>query len=99
MLHSKNYTSLSKMNMAYKTRLLATVLFICVSIETGAQNNALRFEHLGTEQGLSSNAVTSILQDREGYIWIGTQDGGLNKYDGYTFTSYTFDPLDSNSLS
>jgi ligand-binding sensor domain-containing protein/signal transduction histidine kinase len=64
-----------------------------------AQNNLLRFEHIGVEQGLSSNAVTCILQDREGYIWVGTQDGGLNKYDGYSFIKYTFDPLDSNSLS
>ena len=50
------------------------------------------------QQGLSSNNVTNILQDSKGYIWIGTEDG-LNKYDGYSFTKYKFDPLDSNSLS
>jgi ligand-binding sensor domain-containing protein/signal transduction histidine kinase len=87
------------MNLPHKTRLLVTVLLICISIKTNAQKTALRFEHIGVEQGLSSNAVTCILQDREGYIWIGTEDGGLNKYDGYSFTRYTFDPLDSNSLS
>ena len=31
-------------------------------------------------------------------MWFGTFDG-LNKYDGYTFTKYQFDPFDSNSLS
>ena len=58
----------------------------------------LRFEHLGMEHGLSNDQVRAILQDTKGYLWIGTMDG-LNKYDGYTFTKYRFDPTDSNSLS
>ena len=56
------------------------------------------FEHIGIEEGLSYDNVTAILQDSKGYLWIGTADG-LNKYDGYTFTKYKFDPFDSNSLS
>ena len=63
-----------------------------------AQSESLRFEHLGIEEGLSAESVTAILQDTKGYIWIGTWDG-LNKYDGYAFTKYRFDPFDSNSLS
>ncbi len=43
------------------------------------------FEHLSVKDGLSNNSVNCILQDREGFIWFGTNDG-LNKYDGYTFT-------------
>src|SRR5215831_5935011 len=86
------------MNLPYKTRIFVAALSICVNIKTNAQNT-LSFEHIGVEQGLSSNSVTSILQDRKGYIWIGTEDGGLNKYDGYNFTTYKFDPFDSNSLS
>src|SRR5215471_3312875 len=82
-----------------KGRFLCVILLICASIQIVAQNNSLRFENIGVEQGLSSNSVTSILQDSKGYIWIGTEDGGLNKYDGYNFTTYNFDPLDSNSLS
>ncbi len=45
------------------------------------------FDHLTIEDGLSQNAVLAILQDRQGYLWLGTQDG-LNRYDGYTFTTY-----------
>jgi len=63
-----------------------------------AQNEDLRFEHIGLEEGLSNEKVTAMLQDSKGYIWFGTFDG-LNKYDGYTFTKYKFDPSDSNSLS
>lgn len=39
------------------------------------------------QKGLSANTVYSILQDSYGYMWFGTWDG-LNKYDGYTFTTY-----------
>ena len=63
-----------------------------------AQKESLRFEHIGIEEGLSGNNVTAILQDSKGYIWFGTVDG-LNKYDGYTFTKYRFDPFDPNSIS
>jgi len=63
-----------------------------------AQNESLRFEHIGSEQGLSNESPTAIIQDIKGYIWIGTE-GGLNKYDGYTYTKFRFDPFDPNSLS
>ena len=52
-----------------------------------------RMEHLSVKQGLSHNFVTSILQDREGFMWIGTRDG-LNRYDGYSFTVFQPDPID-----
>ncbi|QJD79489.1 ligand-binding sensor domain-containing protein [Spirosoma rhododendri] len=56
----------------------------------------LRFEHLSTAQGLSSNTIFSIYQDRDGFMWFGTGDG-LNRYDGYTFTVYKPDPADPNN--
>jgi streptogramin lyase/DNA-binding CsgD family transcriptional regulator len=46
--------------------------------------SAFNFDHLTIEEGLSHNTILSLEQDRNGYIWIGTQNG-LNKYDGYTF--------------
>ena len=39
------------------------------------------FRHVSVEQGLSHGAVRDILQDRQGFIWIATEDG-LNRYDG-----------------
>lgn len=38
------------------------------------------------------------MQDRQGFIWIGTQDG-LNRFDGYEVTTYRYDPDDAHSLS
>ncbi|MBD2753484.1 hybrid sensor histidine kinase/response regulator transcription factor [Spirosoma validum] len=52
------------------------------------------FDHLSVEDGLSSNSVMCILQDREGFMWFGTNDG-LNKYDGYTFTTLKRDLNDT----
>ncbi|CAN5917454.1 sensor histidine kinase [soil metagenome] len=55
-----------------------------------------RMEHLSVKQGLSHNFVTSILQDREGFMWIGTRDG-LNRYDGYRFSVFQPDPIDPDN--
>ena len=57
----------------------------------------LRFEHVSLEQGISQSTVFCMLQDSQGFIWFGTEDG-LNKYDGDTFTIYQNDPDDPNSL-
>jgi hypothetical protein len=59
----------------------------------------LRFEHLTIDDGLSQNTVVALLQDREGFLWAATQDGGLNRYDGYNFTVYKHDSQNPNSLS
>ena len=58
----------------------------------------MSFEHISLEQGLSQSTVLSIIQDHEGYLWLGTQEG-LNKYDGYKFTIYKNDPKNPNSIS
>jgi ligand-binding sensor domain-containing protein/signal transduction histidine kinase len=53
---------------------------------------------ISINQGLSQSTVLCILEDREGYIWIGTQDG-LNRFDGYHLKVYKHDPAVSTSLS
>jgi signal transduction histidine kinase/ligand-binding sensor domain-containing protein len=57
----------------------------------------LRFERISLEQGLSQSTVFCMLQDSQGFMWFGTEDG-LNRYDGYTFTVYKHDPEEPNSL-
>ena len=47
---------------------------------------------------LSSNQITSLCQDQQGYIWIGTEYG-LNKFDGVFFTQYFNDDSNPQSLS
>ena len=38
----------------------------------------IRFEQLSLEEGLSQSVVNAILQDRKGFLWVGTDDG-LNR--------------------
>ncbi len=53
-----------------------------------AQEPNIRFQHLTPENGLSQGHVLCMLQDSEGYIWMGTYYG-LNRYNGYTFTLFS----------
>ncbi|MEO6285611.1 MAG: two-component regulator propeller domain-containing protein [Dyadobacter sp.] len=55
------------------------------------------FRQLTTINGLSQNHVGSILMDKKGFMWFGSDDG-LNMYDGYTFKHYKHDKADSNSI-
>ncbi|MEO7062862.1 MAG: EAL domain-containing protein [Dokdonella sp.] len=63
----------------------------CLVCATWAHAEAIRrdyfFQTIGTDRGLAQNTVTAILQDRTGFMWIGTSSG-LQRYDGYHFTSY-----------
>lgn len=52
---------------------------------------------IGIDKGLSNNSVTSIYQDKQGFMWFGTYDG-LNRFDGYTFKVYKNSLSDSSSL-
>src|SRR5688572_7997348 len=63
-----------------------------------SQSSHQIFEHLTTEHGLSSDKVSGVIQDSEGFYWIATQNG-LNRFDGTSFRIYRHDPGDSSSLT
>lgn len=97
----------------FNSLLLLTSLMIASAVPSFAQQGTstplgdrqppapaienVRFDHLTSEEGLSSNIVWSVLQDSNGFIWIGTIDG-LNRFDGITFKIYKHDDNDPNSL-
>jgi signal transduction histidine kinase/ligand-binding sensor domain-containing protein len=64
---------------------LVLLLFVLPSSTNG--QSLLRFTHYSIEQGLSQSNAFCITQDERGFLWVGTQDG-LNKFDGYSFTTY-----------
>lgn len=47
----------------------------------------LDVDHYSIDDGLSNNTVTSVVQDEQGFIWIGTNNG-LNRFDGLDFKKY-----------
>ncbi|MBS1563877.1 MAG: hypothetical protein JST39_05785, partial [Bacteroidetes bacterium] len=87
------------LHMGKRFRYIALLLLLCTgSAGLSAQSfPGLQFNHLGTRDGLSSNNATCIAEDRQGFIWIGT-DNGLNRYDGYRVKQYFHNDADSNSL-
>ena len=62
----------------------------CMLLSAVVQGRSYYFKHYQVDEGLLHNNVTCITQDRLGFIWLGTR-GGLNRFDGYRFKSYTID--------
>lgn len=63
-----------------------------------SQTENLKFDHLTIADGLSNRTILDLHQDQWGFIWIATDDG-LNMYDGYSFTIFRNNPIDSLSIS
>jgi diguanylate cyclase (GGDEF)-like protein len=63
----------------------------------GAAIGSYLFSTLGTKDGLPNASVSGIVQDKTGYLWFGTQ-GGLARYDGYSFKLFERVPFDAASL-
>jgi Predicted periplasmic ligand-binding sensor domain len=57
-----------------------------------------RADHYSTEDGLSHGLVWTILQDELGFLWLATKLG-IDRFDGYTFKSYRYDPTRTNTLA
>ena len=71
------------------------LIFCCYS--SLAQQPEWRIQKFSFEQGLSQGYVYTIHQDKNGFIWAGT-DGGLNRFDGYEFKVFRNKPFDTTSL-
>src|SRR5690606_19926713 len=70
-------------------RNLFIFLLLLVQQPVTAQNTLPYFDVLSVENGLPEGLVTYKLQDKAGYLWLGTQNG-LVRYDGYTLKPYSF---------
>ncbi|WP_428637134.1 two-component regulator propeller domain-containing protein, partial [Shewanella sp.] len=58
----------------------------------GSENPSIKLNgHIySVPEGLSQSTVTSIVEDDNGYVWIGTLNG-LNRFDGHEFKHYLAD--------
>ncbi|MDL2278407.1 hybrid sensor histidine kinase/response regulator [Parabacteroides sp. OttesenSCG-928-G07] len=68
-------------------QFLLCLFLLHTSLQAIANDYSHIFRHYQVRDGLSDNLVTGFIQDKNGFIWIGTRDG-LNKFDGYTFKTY-----------
>ena len=71
-----------------------------LGLQSAAQNFSVR--KISTADCLSNNCVMSIAQDKNGYMWIATEEG-LNRFDGYEFEKFfkneTLNSLSGNELN
>lgn len=57
-----------------------------------------KFRHLTTADGLPSNGINAIFEDKAGFLWIGT-DAGLARYDGKNMQIFQHQPDNKNSIA
>ncbi|MBS4027470.1 MAG: hypothetical protein KGZ58_02440 [Ignavibacteriales bacterium] len=81
----------------YPTMRIAYIIFSILLFSSGVSSQ-FRFRHITVNEGLSQNSVHAIFQDREGFLWFGTQDG-LNRFDGISFKVFKHSNEDSTTIS
>ena len=76
---------------------IAAMMFFAPYASASINYDNIRFKHITINDGLTNNTVSSIVQGRDGFIWIGTSNGLCN-YDGYSIEKFLHDPEDSTSI-
>lgn len=72
-------------------------VFLFAGVPPLVAQEELRYYNITADEGLSQSVVNCICQDKQGFMWFGTQDG-LNCYDGAKIVVYKNNPVDSNSV-
>ncbi len=78
---------------------LLFIISIFISQTIKAQSFNPYIDRLSAELGLSNATIYSIYQDSQGFMWFGTEEDGLCRYDGYNMIFYQFDSQDSTTIS
>lgn len=72
------------------------VIILGMLLPEGAiAQNKIKFERVTLEQ----NTIYCILQDRKGFLWFGTEEGGLYRYDGYKYETFNNEQNDVTTVS
>lgn len=93
-------------------KYFAQIIYCCcvqiflLPVLSSAQNNSSKadiqpyyyFNHTTVQQGLPTNNIQCVFKDSRGMLWIGTNESGLCKYDGYNYTTYTHSINDSTTI-
>jgi len=63
--------------------------YITLSLCIALSGQALQFRHFTVQDGLAQSVVRAIFPDSHGFVWMGTQGGGLSRYDGLNFVNFS----------
>jgi len=77
--------------------LIVFIQLFCF-IPSQSQITSFNFRHLTSNEGLSDGVIHAFVQDKYGFVWIGTTYG-LNRYDGINIKSWFFKPGDQKTLA
>jgi len=86
------------LNFNFKRLTLGLMVLIASPQLRAEASFNLEFRPVSAVNSISQSSILSMLQDSTGFLWIGTKDG-LNRFDGYEFVTYKYNPLDNNTLS
>lgn len=95
---SKVLSVISNHYLSFKKVSYLLMILLSFACESMAQKAGPFFRAIEPEDGMSNNKVNCILQDKRGFVWIGTQDG-LNRFDGKYFAIFKNDPSDLSTVS
>ena len=85
--------------MSKLVRMISAVAFCLLSHITLAQDTNYKIELLSEDEGFVSSEIYSILQDHQGFLWFGTAENGLMRYDGKKISVFENDISNPSSLS
>ena len=70
---------------------------LCAIGASAATPPEMVFAHLGSDEGLSQGTIMAIVQDAQGFLWFGTEDG-LDRFDGYEIRHFIHERNDADTL-
>jgi ligand-binding sensor domain-containing protein len=76
---------------------LTGLMIVLLPLLATGQKGVYNFERLSTADGLPSNKIYDIIQDRHGLLWLGT-DKGLCRYDGFRVKVFVHDSENVRSI-
>src|SRR5664280_2508512 len=86
------------MNHFLNRLVLLSLILISVVAAGYSQKLYSQFDHLTTDNGLSSNRIWCIFRDSKDFLWMGT-DVGLDRYDSYSVKNYRHEDNQPGTVS
>ena len=84
--------------MTFKLRFLFFLSIVLCKF-VWSQESTVNYNFVNINKEMPKVVVSSILQDEEGFVWIGTIGFGIYRFDGLNFKSYKNHVNDSTSVN
>ena len=73
--------------MKHHIRIITFIILSGARFSSDAQS--YDFRNFNVDEGLAQSSVLCMCQDKYGNIWMGTNGGGVSRFDGIKFTNFT----------